>query len=60
MSKRYGFFSYTRNVFDKYGKKLLDTATKTGLSAARTPSKQLVCKTAEATGELIGNKIDFN
>ena len=32
----------------------MDTATKTGIDAA---SKRVVQKTAEATGDLIGNKI---
>ena len=41
----------------KYGKKLIDTATKTGIDAAKTASKRVVQKTAEATGYLIGNKI---
>ena len=41
----------------KYGKKLMDTATKTGIDAAKTASKRVVQKTAEATGDLIGNKI---
>ena len=35
----------------------MDTATKTGLDAAKTGSKKVVHKIAEATGELIGNKI---
>ena len=35
----------------------MDTATKTGMDAARTASKRVVQKTAEATGDLIGNKI---
>ena len=35
----------------------MDTATKTGIYAAKTASKRVVQKTAEATGELIGNKI---
>ena len=39
------------------GKKLMDTATKTGIDAAKSPSKRVVQKTAEATGELIGSKI---
>ena len=39
-------------------KKILDSATKTGLDAAKTASKKVVHKTVEATGELIGNKID--
>ena len=42
---------------DKYGKKLIDTATKIGIDAAKTASKGVVQKTAEATGDLIGNKI---
>ena len=38
-------------------KKLMDTATKTGIDDAKTASKWVVQKTAEATGDLIGNKI---
>ena len=40
-----------------YGKKLIDTATKTWIDTAKTASKRVVQKTAEATGDLIGNKI---
>ena len=35
----------------------MDTATKTGMDAAKTASKKVVQKTAEATEDLIGNKI---
>ena len=35
----------------------MDTATKSGIDAAKTASKRVVQKTAEATGYLIGNKI---
>ena len=49
--KGYDFFG------NKYGKKLMDTATKTGINAAKTASKGVVKKTAEATGDLSGNKI---
>ena len=35
----------------------MHTATKTGIDAAKTASKGVVQKTAEATGDLIGNKI---
>ena len=35
----------------------MDTATKTGIDAAKTASKRVVQKTAEATGDLMGNKI---
>ena len=44
-------------VFCKYGKKLMDTATKTGVDAAKTASKRIVQKTAEATGHLVRSKI---
>ena len=55
--KAYGFLSFARKFGDIYGKKLMDTATKTGIDAEKTASKRVVQKTAEATGELIGNKI---
>ena len=55
----YGFFSFARNLGDRYGKKLIDTATKTGIDAAKTASKRVVQKTAEATWDLIGNKIAY-
>ena len=35
----------------------MDTATKTGMDAAKTASKWVVLKTVDATGDLIGNKI---
>ena len=38
-------------------KKLMDTATKAGIDPAKTASKRVVQKTAEATGYLVGNKI---
>ena len=49
--------SFTRKFGDTYGKKLMDTATKAGIDVAKTASKIVVQKTAEATGDLIGNKI---
>ena len=52
-----GFLSFAKKFRDKHGKKLIDTATKTGIDAAKTASKRVVQKTAEATGDLIGNKI---
>ena len=53
----YGFLSFARKFGDKYGKILMDTTTKTGIDAAKTASKRVVQKTAEATGDLIGYKI---
>ena len=49
--------SFARKIGDKYGKKLIDTATKTGMNAAKAASKKVVEKIAEATGDLIWNKI---
>ena len=54
--KEYGFLSFARKFGDKYGKKVMDTATKTGMDAARIASKKVVRRTAEATGDLIANK----
>ena len=74
--KGYGFLSCARNFRDKYGKKLMntaiktgtnfnskygkkltDTAIKTGKDFAMIAGKKIVHKSAEATGDLIGNKI---
>ena len=55
--KGYGFLLFARKFGDKYGQKLMDTATKTRIDAAKTASKRILQKTAEATGDLIGNKI---
>ena len=55
--KGYSFFTFARNFGDKHGKKLMDSATKTEIDAAKTTSKRAFQKTAEATGDLIGTKI---
>ena len=51
----YGFLSFARKLGHKYGTILTDTATKTEIDAAKAASKRVVQKTAEATGDLIGN-----
>ena len=38
--KGYGFLSFARKFGDKYGKKVMDTATRTGIDAAKTGSKR--------------------
>ena len=53
----YGFLSCTKKFGNKYSKKLMDTATKTGIDATKTTSKRVVQKTAETTGDLIGNEM---
>ena len=55
--KGYGFLSFARKFGNKYGKKLMDAATKTGINAAKTASKRVVQKTEEAIGDLTGNKL---
>ena len=47
--KGYGFMSFARSMSNKYGQKLVDTAKKNLIIATQ--------KTAEATGDLVGNKI---
>ena len=53
----YSFLSFARKSGDKYCKTLMGAATKTGIDAAKTASKGVVQKTAEASGGLIGYKI---
>ena len=38
--KGYGLLSFARKCGKKYGKKLMDTTTKTGIDAAKIPSKK--------------------
>ena len=38
--KGYGFLSFARRFRDKYGKKLMDNATKTGIGAAKTAANE--------------------
>ena len=49
--------SFAKKIRCKYGKKLMVTATKTGIDAEKATSKRVAQKTAEVTGNLIGNKI---
>ena len=51
----YGFLSFARKFSGKYGKKLIDTSTQTGIDVAKTASKRVIQETAEAIGDLIGN-----
>ena len=55
--KGYGFMSFARSMSNKYGKKLDDTAKKSATDAIETASKRAIEKTAEGTGDLVGNKI---
>ena len=59
--KGYGFLSFAKNIgkslSNKYGQKLPDCTKKSTTDAVKTASKRAIQKTAEATGDLIGNKI---
>ena len=59
--KGYGFLSFAKNMgktlSSKYGQKLLDRAKKSKTDPIKTASKIAIQKTAEATGDLIGNNI---
>ena len=48
-----------KNLSNKYGQKLLHSAKKSTTDAIKTVSKKAVQKTAEGTGDLIGNKMCF-
>ena len=58
---RYRFSSFTKNMgtylSNRYGQKSLGNAKKPTLDAIKTASKREIHKTAETTGDLIGNKI---
>ena len=55
--KVYGFMSFAKNFGDKYGKKLMGSATKTGKEFAKAAGKKVIHKSAEVTGDLVGSKI---
>ena len=61
--KGYGFLSFAQNFGDKSiinsknVKKLVDGAPKTSKDFAKIAGKKVIHKTAEATGDLVGNKI---
>ena len=59
--KGYRFLSFAKNMdkslSNKYGQKPLDSAKKSTIDAIKTTSKRAIQKTAEATGDLIDNKI---
>ena len=51
----YGFLSFARNLNNKYGQKLVDSAKKSATDAFKIASKRAIQKIAEATGDLVGN-----
>ena len=66
--KDYVFLSFVRNMGtyankvakdlnNKYGRKFVDTAKKSGTDALKIVGKRAIQKAAEATGDLVGNTI---
>ena len=59
--KGYGFLSFAKNIgknlSNKNSQEIIFTAKKNTTDAIKTASKRAIQKTAEATGDLIGNKI---
>ena len=55
--KGYGFMSFARNFSDKYSKSLMDKGIDVSKKFAKTAGKKILKKSAEATGDLIGNII---
>ena len=59
--KGYEFSTFAKNMgtqlSSEYGQKLLDSAKKSATDAIKAASKRAIQKTAEAPGDLIGNKI---
>ena len=66
--KGYGFLSFAKsvgihatkaakNLNNKYGQKLVDSAKKSATDAFKIASKRAIQKTAEASGDLVGNFI---
>ena len=61
--KGYRFLSFAknmvRNLSNKYGRKLLNSAKKFRTDAIKTASRRTIQKAAEATGDLIVNQIAY-
>ena len=68
--KGYGFLSFARsmgthatkvakNLNNKYGQKLVDTAKKSATDALKIAGKRAIQKAAEASGDLVGNFIAY-
>ena len=55
MLKDTAFCHFQENLVINMLKKLMDTATKTGIDAAKAAFKRVVEKAAETTGDLIVN-----
>ena len=59
IGNKYGkkIFDVSKSMKNKYGKKILDNSLSAGKDFAKIAGKKVLTKSAEATGDLIGNKI---
>ena len=55
--KGYSFMSFARDFSNKNSKSLIDKGTDVSKGFAKTAGKRILKKSAEATGDLIRNKI---
>ena len=55
--KGYRFMSFAENLSNKYSQEIIDATKKSATDGIKTSSQQAIQKTAEETGDLIGNKI---
>ena len=55
--KGYGLISFARDFSDKYSKSLMDKGIDVSKKFAKTAGEKILKKTAEVTGDSIGNKI---
>ena len=53
----HGFMSFAKNIGNKYGKKIFDKSMDAGKDFVEVTGKKVLTKSAEVTGDLIGNKI---
>ena len=56
MGKKIGRY-ISKTLSSKYGQKVIDHSKKSAINALKNFSKRVIQKTAEANGDLIGNKI---
>ena len=56
---KYGkkIFDVSKSMKNKYGKKILDNSLSAGKDFAKIAGKKVLTKSAEVTGDLVGNKI---
>ena len=59
IGNKYGkkIFDKSIDVSNKYGRKILDKSMDAGKDFAKIAGKKVLHKNAEATGEMIGNKV---